>query len=497
MANFRGIIFDGVQNPSFMRVKSISHSALPPITLNTVSVPGRAGDVDTDKDTLGIRYISMNIQVLSEEKNMLPKKLELLSKWLLKPTAKELILGDNPDRVYYAKLDGDTTFSEILRMGEGTLVFACTDPYIYTVGERIINLPNFSTQDTVSIMNNGNASTSPIVELEIADQASCFGVVANNEFIEFGLPTSIDDLVVPWDPIVLNDACRTTSGWTKAQGIHGGNVTDQEISVQDNEVFIPSGGKINETEIQGWYGPSMYKQLKSEVTDFSGAFTFDFLKGEGKTSTPEERTNGKIIFVLKDTNNKDIAVVKIYDNEEQRDAIRLEFGLINSNISTRWIFTNYVVPAKYNNLYGTVFIERKNDVWSCRIDANNKGNAITLVSGRYADSKKEYASKIKFFQFGFQKWKKKIDNKMEFTHVNIKSLDVPKDKENSPQIIVTLGDKIRIDNKTGKIFKNDSLWLENLNPSSSFIKLESGLNDLSVYPPGIISGGKVKFRERY
>lgn len=493
MAEFSGIVFNGIANPNFMKVKSISHSALPPISLSTIQIPGKAGSIDLNRNSIGDRKIDVEILIISPEKNMIPKQLELLAKWLYHEEAKELVLGDNPNRTYKAKLDGNTDFSEILRVGQGVISFTCTDPFIYG-NKRDITLPDFSTQDYVSVINNGTAPTPPIVELQIKEQATVFGIVANNEFVEIGQSQTVDEEKPPFDPRVLYDPCRSLSGWTKSSGLIDATVTDQGFQVgTDGERFEPVSGKVDETDIDKWYGPSMQKQCLSDTQDFTSQINYYFTRSDDK----EKNAHGKLVCVFKDKDNRDMACVRIYDNDANDNSVRVEFLLLNPGGTKTVVVRDVHFPREFHSIFGNFFVSRKGRTWEFRIDRVAGNTSTTVASGRYSDSSGEYMRPLKHFQIGFVRWKKQPVNYMSVSHVDIRSLDAPPSTNSDIEIIVVPGDKITINNETGKVYKNDGLWLKNINPSSTYLKFESGLNNMSVYPSGIINGGKITFQERY
>lgn len=493
MASFDGIVFNGVQNPNFMKVRSIVHSALPPISSSTITVPGRAGSIDLQRNVIAERRIDVEILIISQDKNMLPKQLELLSKWLFHKEAKELVLGDNPNRKYYAKLDGNTDFSEILRVGQGTISFICTDPFIYGADREVV-LPDLTTQEIVSVINNGNQETPPIIELNVVEKSTLLGVVTNQEFVELGQSQTVDEQKPPYDPRVLHETCRSLDGWVPSAGIFGGTVTEQPFQVgTDNERFEPQNGFVSETEISEWYGPAMQKELSSPTQNFTCQVNFRFRRQSDK----EKNGYGKLTFVLRDENNNDVTTIRIYDNRGAENCLLVEWGMIQPGIKTEWVFTNINPPNDVQEWFGHFDLKRRGNFWTVAVYEDNRGRSRLVAQKNFSDSANKYNNKIKHFQVGFLRFEKRPVNYMAFTHVTINSQDPQVTENKGLEYIVFPGDKILINNQTGKVYKNNGLMLGNLNPSSTFIKLESGLNNIGFYPSGIVNGGKITFKERY
>lgn len=493
MAVFDGIVFNGVRNPKFMKVRSIGHSALPPISSTTITVPGRAGSIDLEREVIADRRIDVEVLIISEDKNMLPKQLELLSKWLFHKSAKELVLGDNPGRKYYAKLDGNTDFSEILRVGQGTISFLCTDPYIYGADREVV-LPDLTTQEIISIVNNGTHDTPPYIELNVVQDSTLLGVVANEEYVEIGQSQTVDDEKPPYDPKVLYDPCRSLNGWVKSEGLYLATVTEQEFQVgTDGERFEPKGRLVDETETTNWYGPAYQKQCSTNTQNFEANINFYFTRSGDK----EKNGHGKLTMMLRDVDNRDMACVRVYDNDAKDNSVRCEFILLNPSGATKVVKRDVVFPKKFKEIFGTVYIRRRGTSWTVKVDRVAGRSHTTILSANYTDSGKQYNRKLRYFQIGFVRWKKLPPCYMAVSHIDIRSLDKAPQISSDTEIVVTAGDKVTIDNATGKVYRNDSLLLRGLNPSSTFIKLESGLNNLGFYPQGVVNGGKITFKERY
>ncbi|MGL4850924.1 MAG: distal tail protein Dit [Clostridium sp.] len=494
MAQFQGIIFNGVKNPDYLKVASIEHSMLSGITNNYIQIPGRHGAIDVNAPNLGIRYINVNVFVLSEETNTLPQKLEELAKWLFHKEPKRLILGDNLNRVYYARLEGDTTFTELLTKGEATLTFACPSPFSYNAQETTITYPNLDELVYANIMNKGSAPTPPRISFTLNHDLTNFSVNLNDSFVEFGRSLTVDEDHTTYDPLVFYDACRSLNGWTKSSSIYGGVVTDQAIQIDGNESFEPSGGLVDETENKKWYGPAMQKQITKSPKNFEFRANMNFTR-----ASDEEKTGyGKNVVVLKDQDNTDLFLFRLFDNSGD-NMIGLEAALVKQGVETKWLSTGYKFDKSLSKVFGTVKVSRRDDRWNVSFSTNINGSTRTVIDVSYFDSEKQFSNNLpKWVQFGFQRFEKKPVNYMFVSHFELESFDAPptSDKE-KPTIIAKAGDKIEIDYSKGEIFKSNAYWLANLRLASTFTNLEPGINTFSIEPSESIKDIELKFVERY
>ncbi|WP_427036650.1 distal tail protein Dit [Cytobacillus pseudoceanisediminis] len=133
MALNNGFTFDGVRKDYVMTIgKKRTYWA--PIRRDFITVPNRPGALLKDTTT-DVRTVEVDIEISAISAEELRKNSEDLADWLLTDDAKELIFDDEPDRVYFAVVDGSFSPSEIVSHGYGTITFVCPDPYKYGAEE--------------------------------------------------------------------------------------------------------------------------------------------------------------------------------------------------------------------------------------------------------------------------------------------------------------------------------------------------------------------------
>lgn len=117
-------------------VKKIHRSILPPIQNTRIAIPGKDG-TEQIRTTKGDILLSVDIAILGTSRANYLSKAETLAKNLYFDEEKELILPDDPNRTYMAKLDGATDIEQFLMDGEGTLTFVCKPYKLGTVKESL------------------------------------------------------------------------------------------------------------------------------------------------------------------------------------------------------------------------------------------------------------------------------------------------------------------------------------------------------------------------
>src|SRR5690606_15095313 len=133
-----------------------------------------------------VREITVPVFIKADDISDLQKIKEDLADWLIHDEPKELIFKDEPDRTYFAVVDGSLDLDELVRWGEGVITFICPDPYKYGP-EKVYQ----TDQDTFIIENEGTAPTKPIFELT-AKEPVTFAMVSDGErYNMIGRPTNV------------------------------------------------------------------------------------------------------------------------------------------------------------------------------------------------------------------------------------------------------------------------------------------------------------------
>lgn len=132
--------FNGIKKDYLICERGKRRSAFAPIKRNLLPIEGMPGAYLESTDT-EVRVIQQPITINAKDRMDERKLEEDLSAWLITGQPAELIFDEEPDRVYYAVIDGSLDIEDIARFGKGTITFICPDPYKYGTEEKSISWP--------------------------------------------------------------------------------------------------------------------------------------------------------------------------------------------------------------------------------------------------------------------------------------------------------------------------------------------------------------------
>ncbi|MEH7117217.1 distal tail protein Dit [Neobacillus vireti] len=554
MANFTGIIFNEIPMPDFVKVKGISHSILPPISQNLLTVGGKAGSYDFG-NTIGNREITIDIMIVAPEENIMPQLLEQLSAWLYYDEPKELILGDNPNRYYIAKFTGDSNIKESFLVGEGTLTFLCTEPHIFGA-EKEIKIPPSYTGDELQILNEGTADTFPQIYLKATKSITNLSIVAGDEYLDFGTPFSVDLTEDDKDDVngyVLKDQMITTNGWTQASSVYGGTVTGS-FEIYGGHCFRQSG--LDYGSGSGWHGASLIKTFSENVKDFeaqlyyrinayakvgyigtitlkvdlnqrSGPSTKYPVKKVGKkgetykvvskasngwykldngyyssnnsaystytAEAVEANKLGKVLFSILDSNGSPMVHAWVGDTTASYRSLTSEVRLVKG--SSYKVIDSRTIPTAWHDNTGYWNIKRTGKLWEVSLYFWNGERYSRHFYIKWTDSAGTYQNMAGRLQVATLAYGTNPATYMELRDAYVINKDKAVNGTKIP-LIMRAGDELYIDNETGAILLNDRPFYQYLNPSSTFIKFENGYNGLVISPADAFTEGVITFRER-
>jgi predicted phage tail component-like protein len=477
------IRFNGFDLPPFVLVNDIHVSLLPPVSQRSQSVAGRAGAYDFG-NVLGEREITVDITVEANTASELRSRLRQLATWLYYEEAKPLILLDEPDKYYLAKVTDAIDLKQNISIVQGSITFWCSDPFSYAVQETVI--PLNPTDDTpISIINHGNVDTYPQIAVTFVDSITEFGIATTDQYLYFGQPTPVDTSTpTPTRTKVLEDDMSTTTGWTNGIAVDDGVIAGS---------FTASGSVLvasNYGTGSRWHGPALVKSIGQTIQDFSVSFFCTF-------RTPIQANQlGRIEIYLLDINNAIIGKMAIVDPTAYATMGRVDCRLGNAT-NGKYIVSSEIGKYYYRDFYGRLHLSRIGNKYNFgigKIDA--KGNYWGRWSTTYVDTAGRYQTplagvQIHMAQFGTYP----LVSNMTINHIDIYD-ETPPIAGEVPYVFEA-GDTLWIDSATGSILKNGepAFWtLGDL--GSNFLKLQPGETKLSVTAP-IITNGTITFRERW
>jgi predicted phage tail component-like protein len=198
--------FDGISKPYLTVLKDSNRQPWAPIEWTYQDVPKRPGALPVKKNT-GVRALPLPVFLKGKSIEDLQKVKEDLAEWLIHDEPKPLIFDDEPDRIYYAVVDGSFDPDEILKWGQGVIPFICPDPYKYGEEESLI-LGDFP------IRNVGTLKTNPVFSIKFMSNTTNYTVSINEKTLKVIWDFKQNDLLIidtNKRKIIINNLVKITA----------------------------------------------------------------------------------------------------------------------------------------------------------------------------------------------------------------------------------------------------------------------------------------------
>jgi predicted phage tail component-like protein len=482
--------FGSVDIPSFINVLSIEYTALPPITQKAINFSGRTGAYDYGVD-LGQRTIKANIQVIGADEHDVIKKTRLLADWLFFDDLQPLIINDEPDKQYMARVNGSVDISEIGRVGQGTIEFIVPSGFAEAVIDKVVTATPTDSSVPMQITNSGNITAYPVIDLELTADVPNITVISDDAFITLGNADEVGKTPTAKEPIVFSQNGSTYTGFSSGISIDGGTIAGTFAS---NGFTIGAsssyaGGSLGTGTT--WHGPAGIKSLPSALTDFRVELSLGLIAGATKEV-------GRVEVYLLDANNTSIGKIAIKDDAANvyNSVIEARAGALTGG--TTFVNTYGTKKGDYTNFdHGVLHIWRKGKQWGCYIaKTDSKGRHIHTWSKTWVDSKSTYTGKLAKIQLHIGAYGTLTPVKsMYFNYITVRDLGVIINTATQIPMDFKSGDILTIDNDKATIFYNGKPAFVLLDPSSDFISLSRGDSGLIVSPAN--AKVTVTFRERW
>lgn len=280
--------YGGHELTDYIKVMDVKRPVLPTRKNYSVDIPSMMGEHYT-----GFKYGAKTIEVdyaligSSQEEYFNYKRI--LGNLLDQNIPTKLIIGDEPDKYYYAVIDGDTDLDKVVTCGIGTLTFICHNPVAYSTEDKIFDS---NAEGIVTIENGGSAKTQPLINAQFSQDAQFLQVTNyDGKVLLIGNRTNVDNEDAPMDPIVLNEPCEVTTNFTTS-----GNVLDSGREVLGNCTVNTGGWGIccanYGSSSLGWHGGALRRNLSTSLDEFEIVVALQHdskgsLKGTGSNATTQ------------------------------------------------------------------------------------------------------------------------------------------------------------------------------------------------------------------
>jgi len=148
--------FNGVSSESFNLItKSIKRPLLPERKNNGVELDGISGIFDyPDSNEYKPRKIVMKSSYIGDSFEDLREKARFIAAWLSTKIWAPLIINDEPDRYYLAKVNDEIDLNSLLESGTFEVTFIC-QPFAFSVVESSYTFNNVTTTRNVILIYPG------------------------------------------------------------------------------------------------------------------------------------------------------------------------------------------------------------------------------------------------------------------------------------------------------------------------------------------------------
>jgi predicted phage tail component-like protein len=161
----RTFTFNGATSQGVFHINAIRRQMIAPIESDVKAIRGKGGGI-AQKSYLGVRQVEIDVTLMRLDNADLRTFIEtIVVPWLYTDIEKNLIISDEPNRIYKAKLIGETDIEDMLGMGEVTLTFLCADPLKYRTIEQSILFTSPTIGATTVFANSGTAPTYPKIRV--------------------------------------------------------------------------------------------------------------------------------------------------------------------------------------------------------------------------------------------------------------------------------------------------------------------------------------------
>lgn len=448
-----------------------------PIARNLFSISGKAGAYLSSTDTQ-VRVIEQPFFIKASDRLDLKKIEEELSEWLITDEPAELIFDDEPDRVYYAVVDGSLEMEEVNDFGRGVITFICPDPYKY--GQEL----EVTFANSAMFYTEGSVETYPIVEVEVKENTTFLSISDGENINLVGNPATVDQAPFERKTKIFESLADNLTGWSISGNVEGGAVAG---TMSTDGYFFYSADYGNGA---GWHGPSLKRSLSATIQDFELEVYLQqyayALNQVGKAEVAVLDANDNV--VAKVTMQKVQQGVEINLGVVRAGSIINGHNLINTSGSYSWT---------WNKFDGILRISRIGNSWEAyiaKVDKTTYKHDSALYR-TWTDTNNIVTAPIAQVQVYLAKnanipvTTQKIDNIRVYRINNPNANQIP--------YVASAGDIITFDHVNDIILKNG----EDITKEKAFIAdyfpLKIGRNTMVVEPANAVKSAKVRWRDKW
>lgn len=166
--------------------KSVNRPILPELRPRMTEIYGKSGLIDYGGGDYATRQITMHIGYIGTDYNELRTRTRSIAAWLMSASWAKLIIDDEKDKFYLARVIEGIDFETLNRVGEADIVFECqpfaysTGNYIHATEESSLTFQNPGTKEINFHCPQGSKSS-----IVVTGTWTSFTLALNGEMLEY------------------------------------------------------------------------------------------------------------------------------------------------------------------------------------------------------------------------------------------------------------------------------------------------------------------------
>lgn len=191
----------------YCTILNVKRSVLPNRSNFSKQIPTMNGSYFTGSK-YSERIITLEAAIFATKKEEYALKVGKLAEILDVKSPTQLIIDDEPYKMYYAVLDGSTDLSKFAQTGRVNLTFLCNDPLAYSM---YWNTYEPSTSGIFTVESYGTADTYPLIDVDFRNKG-CFFQLTNpqGQTVLIGQPKDSTKPSKPVTDVLVNDNCESS-----------------------------------------------------------------------------------------------------------------------------------------------------------------------------------------------------------------------------------------------------------------------------------------------
>lgn len=388
---------------------------------------------------------------------------------------KELIFGDEPDKVYYALPTGDVDVTEKAFLGKGTINWVIPDGVAHaTASKDFAFSPNSDGVLETTIVNDGTDWTTVDYTITHNHENGFLGIVSEYGAIQLGRISEVDGVDDTKIVVLANNPKGNFDDWTDGTVFYE-NPNKKAVTTMTADTQY--GGRLGvlPTSFTNTAGGELFGAIKEKV--FTTPATDWYLWAQAWYETTVMGQTGSWGLDIIDEDNKLIAGMSLDKTDSAGNTAKMRFNVGTSAGGARIIKEILFEPTYWENSNpygGESRLKNRNP-----FDIRKEGSKITFFwrGGYYAFALPELATKkAKRIQYFVGQYNGRTASQLVTHHYlnNLTFYDLKQQYWRDVPNRYPLGSVVYIDGKARKPYFNNMLRLSDEVIGSHYFKVPPG-----------------------